>query len=108
MVNFSTDWGYSMTDKIKAELNALSTDIDSLAQVIRTVDGDHSLGAGALAEAILESGWRPSGQVTVSEDQINAIADHIWNQLIGAAKTVVREEVSSAARAAGIRIEGDE
>ncbi len=28
-------------------------DVDSLAQIIRRVDGDHKLGAGALAEAIL-------------------------------------------------------
>lgn len=28
-------------------------DADRLAQIIRTVDGDHTLGAGALAEAIL-------------------------------------------------------
>ena len=28
-------------------------DIDWLANVIRTVDGNHSLGAGALAEAIV-------------------------------------------------------
>jgi hypothetical protein len=29
-------------------------DVDALAQIIREVDGDHSLGAGALAEAIIE------------------------------------------------------
>lgn len=28
-------------------------DVDRLAQIIRKVDGNHSLGAGALAEAIL-------------------------------------------------------
>ena len=28
-------------------------DVDELAQIIRRVDGNHSLGAGALAEAII-------------------------------------------------------
>lgn len=35
------------------QLNALPG-VDALAQIIRKVDGGHSLGAGALAEAILE------------------------------------------------------
>jgi hypothetical protein len=30
-------------------------DVDTLAQIIRTVDGNHDLGAGALAEAILRN-----------------------------------------------------
>lgn len=30
--------------------------VDDLAQAIRTVDGAHSLGAGALAEALIASG----------------------------------------------------
>jgi hypothetical protein len=30
-------------------------DVDALAQIIRTVDGNHDLGAGALAEAILRN-----------------------------------------------------
>lgn len=35
-------------------------DVDSLAQIIREVDGNHSLGAGALAEAII-------GRITASQ-----------------------------------------
>lgn len=31
------------------------SDVDRLAQVIRTVDGNHSLGAGALAERIIDA-----------------------------------------------------
>lgn len=29
------------------------SDVDAVAQIIRRVDGDHTMGAGALAEAIL-------------------------------------------------------
>jgi hypothetical protein len=32
------------------------SDVDRLAQIIRQVDGDHSLGAGALAEALVAHG----------------------------------------------------
>lgn len=31
---------------------AAAVDVDELAQAIRTVDGDHTMGAGALAEAL--------------------------------------------------------
>lgn len=34
-----------------------STVINSLAADIREVDGDHTLGAGALAEALVAKGW---------------------------------------------------
>ena len=34
----------------------MSDNIDHLAQVIRQVDGDHTLGAGALAEALADAG----------------------------------------------------
>lgn len=37
-----------------AERNVLP-DVDTLAQIIRTVDGNHDLGAGALAEAIIDA-----------------------------------------------------
>mgnify|MGYP000891971597 CR=1 FL=1 len=30
--------------------------VDKLAEVIRNVDGDHTMGAGALADAIVDSG----------------------------------------------------
>ena len=39
--------------KLEEHLPALS--VDRLAQIIRTVDGDNSLGAGALAEAIIKA-----------------------------------------------------
>lgn len=33
------------------------TEVDRLAQIIRTADGNHDMGAGALAEAIADSGF---------------------------------------------------
>ena len=33
------------------------SDVDALANLIRTIDGNHDLGAGALAERILASDW---------------------------------------------------
>lgn len=48
------------TRELSAQLSALQgrveaclPDVDELAQIIRCVDGNHSLGAGALAEAII-------------------------------------------------------
>jgi hypothetical protein len=35
--------------------------VDLLAQHIRIVDGDNTLGAGALAEYLIELGWRHAG-----------------------------------------------
>lgn len=32
-------------------------DVEELAQFIRRIDGNHSLGAGALAERIIEAGY---------------------------------------------------
>lgn len=40
---------------------AVVPDVDELAQIIRKVDGPHTLGAGSLAEAILEEVARLSG-----------------------------------------------
>ena len=39
----------------------VNPDVDELAQIIRKVDGSHTLGAGSLAEAILEEVARLSG-----------------------------------------------
>lgn len=40
---------------------AVMPDVDELAQIIRKVDGSHTLGAGSLAEAILEEVARLNG-----------------------------------------------
>ena len=51
--------------KLKAEqpapVFAVIPDVDRLAQIIRKVDGSHNLGAGSLAEAILEEVARLNG-----------------------------------------------
>lgn len=44
-------------------------DVDGLAQIIRQVDGNHDLGAGALAEAILDRLPAPQIIRTVEEQQ---------------------------------------
>lgn len=56
------------------------TTVDELAQIIRQVDGQHSLGAGSLAEAILEklphlAARQPVGEPVAytSEAQLNAV-----------------------------------
>ena len=62
--------GYNaIIDVARRALPALQpVTVDQLAQIIRTVDGNHSLGAGALAERILsalepavqpDAGWQP-------------------------------------------------
>lgn len=44
-----------------ATVAAVMPDVDELAQIIRKVDGSHTLGAGSLAEAILEEVARLNG-----------------------------------------------
>ena len=44
-------------------------DVDDLAQIIRHVDGNHDLGAGALAEAILDHLPAPQIIHTVEEQE---------------------------------------
>lgn len=46
--------GYPVRDLYPEPWASALPDVDSLAQIIRVVDGNHSLGAGALAERILE------------------------------------------------------
>ncbi len=48
--------------------------VDDLAQTIRVVDGSHSLGAGALAEAILASDWLAAEQERVRQEERERIA----------------------------------
>lgn len=42
-----------LTDALATERRLTVPSVDHLAQIIRTVDGSHSLGAGRLAEAIV-------------------------------------------------------
>ena len=49
----------TIVDLYNAEINRYENDhlADNLAQDIRTVDGNHDLGAGALAEKLFALGW---------------------------------------------------
>ena len=46
-------------------------DVDDLAQIIRQVDGNHDLGAGALAEAILDH--LPTPQIIRTVEELEAL-----------------------------------
>lgn len=46
-------------------------DVDNLAQIIRQVDGNHDLGAGALAEAILDH--LPAPQIIRTVEELEAL-----------------------------------
>lgn len=46
-------------------------DIDDLAQIIRQVDGNHDMGAGALAEAILDR--LPAPQIIRTVEELEAL-----------------------------------
>lgn len=48
-------------------------DVDGLAQIIRQVDGNHDLGAGALAEAILDH--LPAPQIIRTMKELEALDD---------------------------------
>ena len=60
---------------------------EALAQDIRIVDGSHSLGAAALADALVERGWgRRQGPITDAHreaDGIRKAADHLRLMLNG-------------------------
>jgi hypothetical protein len=48
------------------------SDVDALSNVIRTADGNHELGSGALAEAILGSNWLAEHDRQVRAEAIRA------------------------------------
>lgn len=50
-IQFEVEWLYTSPP---APVAVALPDVDELAQIIRMVDGNHSLGAGALAERILD------------------------------------------------------
>lgn len=54
MGNKACDEAADRIEALESKLAAV-TDVDWLAQTIRRVDGKHSLGAGALAEKIIEA-----------------------------------------------------
>lgn len=55
-------------------------DVDGLAQIIRQVDGNHDLGAGALAEAILDRLPAPQIIRTVAELEALDPDTVLWSQ----------------------------
>ena len=58
-------------DPAGAAALAARSNVDKLANIIREVDGNHSLGAGALAEAIIQrwADWGPQPPALLSEDE---------------------------------------
>lgn len=56
-------------------------DVDNLAQIIRQVDGNHDLGAGALAEAILDR--LPAPQVIRTVEELEALHPYTLLTYIG-------------------------
>lgn len=58
-------------------------DVDDLAQIIRQVDGNHDLGAGALAEAILDR--LPSPQIIRTVEELETLDPEtpLWSKNAG-------------------------
>lgn len=55
------------------------------------------------ADAILASPvWRNRGRGSITEEQRDAVADFIWNEMVGAAKSTVRKVMAEAFESAGI------
>jgi len=63
---FTTHTGTDLAEAIGRLPAVRPVTVDQLAQIIRTVDGNHSLGAGALAERIL-SALEPAVAAHVNE-----------------------------------------
>lgn len=53
------------------------TATDDLTAVIRFVDGDHTKGAGAIAEAVVALGWKSPAEVA---ELVRAGAEGAWDQ----------------------------
>lgn len=49
-------------------------EIDNLAQLIRQVDGDHTMSAGELAEHIIGDGYRKAEFVRLRRELVESIA----------------------------------
>lgn len=58
----------------------MSDNIDRLSEAIRRVDGDHTLGAGALAEALDDAGCRI---LNLPEPQTFPSGEREWYSLVG-------------------------
>lgn len=79
--------------------------IDELANEIRRVDGNHSLGAGALAEALMP--FLLSAAKPVADDEIEAIRGRhyydaknvTWSDKFGSALQAAREDRAALLRA---------
>ena len=56
LIDVILDAGFTLATRRPAPVDAETT--TALAQDIREVDGSHSLGAAALADALIERGWR--------------------------------------------------
>jgi hypothetical protein len=68
--------------------------IDELANIIRQVDGNHSLGAGALAEAIMNHPsfvW-PSRAIDVAIDALDP--DMSRREIVELRETLIRERAN--------------
>lgn len=93
----------ALVDRGRSEALA-SLDVDQLAQVIREVDGNHSLGAGALAEAIIER-LQLSLPKTAAEPTPAAPLPPAFNQrAFGLSCTVAWTELVLALRADGHQV----
>jgi hypothetical protein len=56
----------------------MSTDIDRLAALIREVDGNHTLGASALAEALIDAGvYAPSDDMADLRAERDRLAEQV-------------------------------
>ena len=74
-------------------------DVDDLAQFIRCVDGSHTMGAGALAEAIVSYQL----EAMFADDVIERVAD-VLERMDG----MDLEDQARAVLTAALGIEGDE
>ena len=76
--------------------------VDRLAQVIREVDGNHELGAGALAEAIIENLQLP--QAEQSAEQPRRQPSPFIKQAFGMSCTIAWTELATALRQDGHQV----
>ena len=82
-------------------------DVDALAQEIRRVDGSNSLGAGALAEALMPFLSRPTLPREGQGEVVGGLYSDFTPITVGTSAPAVRDGVEEALREALVVIDAD-
>mgnify|MGYP001761391338 CR=1 FL=1 len=93
---------------VDAACRTLDELIDQKEQAEKSLSEEKSRSQFFAARADKANGerdeWKVRAASAVTFEQRNAVADHLWNAMVGSAKSVVRDVVAQAFVAAGIEV----